>query len=179
MADSLFVLALTGVCIAVLRLLVFAYLWRRESAPHLKLWTLGFMVQIFAQMTALPGLLGHEVIALQAFTLAGLFGTTVLLLLGTWQLVGRKADWRWWAGGLAGVIAVSLVIERGGSLVLAAIVPVLFLAFAYLSMGVVLFQRRRELSGLGVGLTIFSLAAIGLHFIDFPFLAEEIGRAHV
>ena len=170
--DSLFVLALTGLGISILRFLVFAYLWRRESSPHLKLWALGFMVQIVSQVGSLPGLLGQLYPVVQALALVSLFIATGFLLAGTWRLVGRKPDWRWWTIGALGLVAASVVVAEGGSMLLATIVPVSFLSFAYLSMGVALFRRRREMSGLGVGLTIFSLAAIGIHFLDFPLLAD-------
>ncbi|MDP2273988.1 MAG: ATP-binding protein [Archangium sp.] len=172
MSDSLFVLAMTGLVISLLRLLVFAYLWRRESAEHLRLWTLGFTVQTLSQLTAVPGLLGHRLAPLQALTIACAFVATFFLLRGTAKLTGSKPDWRWWAGGLAGLAGVSAVFAASGSLLIATVVPMLFLTFSFWSMGLALFRRRHEMSGLGVSLTIFALSAIGVHFLDFPFLAE-------
>jgi PAS domain S-box-containing protein len=170
--DSLFVLAVTGLLISVLRLLVFAWLWKQESSEHLRLWTLGFMLQILGQLAMLPGLLGHPLPPLQALTMVAVFGAALVLLRGTWRLLGLAVDWRWWAAGALGLVSVGVVRAAGGTFLMAVSVPMAFLAFAYFSMGVALFRRRRELSGLGVGLTIFALVATSAHFADFPFLAD-------
>ena len=172
MVDSVFVLALTGLCIAVMRLIVFAYLWQRESAGHLKLWAQGFTAQIFAQLLMLPTLVGNHHPVPQLLGLGCTFVAAALLLKGTWHLLGRKLGRSlWWAGALA-ALASAAVTAATGSILKALTVPVLGLGFAYASMAIALFKSRREMSGLGVGLTIFALALTGLHFADFPFLAD-------
>ena len=173
MGDSLLALSVTGLLICVMRLVVFAYLWRRETTEHLRLWTLGFSVQIFGQLGMVPGLLGTPMPLAQAGGFASIIVATVLLLLGTWRLLGRTPGKSWWVFGGLGLLATGGVLAATGSFLNAMAVPVVFLAFAYLSMGLALFHHRRQMSGLGVGLTIFALVATGLHFADFPFLADK------
>ncbi len=173
MVDSFLVLALTGLCIAVMRLVVFAYLWRRESAEHLRLWTLGFSVQIFSQLLMIPNLLGYTAPPAQLVSLAGIFLATWLLTRGTWRLLGRAPGRSFWFAGALGVVASLVVAVGTGSLVRAVGVPIFFLGFAYVNMAVALFKSRRQMSGLGVGLTIFALAATGLNFANFPFLGDR------
>ena len=172
MAEPIFVLAVVAVVIDLLRILVFGYLWRRESADYLKWWTLGFIVQSIGMAGMMPGLLGEYRLPLQALSLVSVFSASLLLLRGTSRLLGRPADPRWWLAGGLGLAGVGAVRLAGGSFPQALTVPIAFLAFAYFTMGLTLFRRRREMSGLGTNLTIFALATTGLHFADFPFLSE-------
>ncbi|MDP1829228.1 MAG: ATP-binding protein [Archangium sp.] len=130
-------------------------------------------MQIFAQLGMVPGLIGYRMPLAQAVGFVSSFLAAVFLLRGTWRLLGRTPGRSWWIAGALGVLATGAVPLAGGSVYNAMAVPVGFLAFAYLSMGLALFRHRRQMSGLGVSLTIFALMATGLHFADFPFLADK------
>ena len=165
-------LAVVAVVIDLLRVLVLGYLWRRESAHYLRLWTLGFILQSVGMVGMMPGLLGRVALALQAMSLLAFFASSVLLLRGTAQLLGRPPGGKWEAVAVVGFVVASAVRLLSGSMAATVAVPIAMLAFAYFSMGLALFRRRREVSGLGASLTVLALVTSGLHFADFPFLSE-------
>jgi PAS domain S-box-containing protein len=165
-------LAVVAVVIDLLRVLVLVYLWRRESADYLRLWTLGFILQSVGMLGMMPGLLGRVALALQALSLLACYSASVALLRGTARLQNRPQRWPWGAVAGVGFVVASVVRLVSGSMSLAVALPIGFLAFAYFTMGLALFRKRRAISGLGATLTILALVTSGLHFADFPFLAE-------
>jgi PAS domain S-box-containing protein len=164
-------LAVTAVLVDLLRLVIFVSLYRAERAPHLRWWTWGFACQAVAQTLVLPLLFGLHVEQLRPISLSLIVVAVLLMMRGTFALIGRP----WRGGRWVAFAAIAFVL--GGALAafdapmtVAASGPMLFLATGHFTMAISVSGLKAE--GLGGKLAVLALIASGLHYADFPFLAE-------
>ncbi|GMU60084.1 MAG: hypothetical protein AMXMBFR34_18470 [Myxococcaceae bacterium] len=173
MPDSLTALLVLVALLEVLRLAVLGFLAVREKDGALRLWTLGFMVQTVGQLGMAPALVGQPVPALRMLVLVCVLAMPLLLLHGTWWLLGRTPGRMWWFASAVNFVAVCVAWALGVPFTLAMALPLAFLCFGYFQMARVLVQRRAQFSSLGVWLTVVGAVLTAVHFLDFPFLARE------
>lgn len=176
--ESALPIAATAAAVEILRLCIFAYLWRLDRAEHLRWWTLAFAFFTGSQFTVVL-LLGSPSSSLSGPL--GLFGllcvvtATMFLLRGTLALVGRRVPIVALLGlGAAATAASGIALTLDVSLPIASAFPMSLLALTHCAMAAALLFGSREKLSFGLWFSVGVLLLSGAHFADFPLLGEVV-----
>jgi len=148
---------------------VYFYLWREDRQGYMGVWAAGwafYAVRLFFELLLVWS--GPSPLLNAAVQILSLLNG-MLLMAGTWLLVGETVSRLWLAGGVAGVLWVLIASLSGFSFLHLSLPIFFFVGVAYIWTGAVLIRSLAN-GGIGKHVTGWALVAWGLHKLNYPFL---------